>query len=207
MINNFDLIQNILSFEDPGDFYYLQILQRKKDINNTVSSSNHRVVKSYYINSIEELTNRKDKIVELCESNNARAYIWLNPRNTVDVSWTCLQQFTELLRTNNTQMCYRVFDRACGSTPKRNRKKTWIVDIDNKDTKYLETIKYLINLCNGANPNHILYEIPTKNGTHLITEPFAIDSFTRFLKENSIDPIDIHKDNPTLLYYNDLSCK
>ena len=184
MINNFDLIQNILSFEDPGDFYYLQILQRKKDINNTVSSSNHRVVKSYYINSIEEFTNRKDKIIELCESNNARAYIWLNPRNTVDVSWTCLQQFTDLLRTNNTQMCYRVFDRACGSTPKRN-----------------------INLCNGANPNHILYEIPTKNGIHLITEPFAIDSFTRFLKENSIDPIDIHKDNPTLLYYNDLSYK
>lgn len=86
MINNFDLIQNILSFEDPGDFYYLQILQRKKDINNTVSSSNYRVIKLYYISNIQELT-------------------------------------------------------------------------------------------------------------------------TRFLKENSIDPIDIHKDNPTLLYYNDLSCK
>ena len=200
MINNFDLIAGYLEFELPTDFYFLQILQRKKDNNNCVVSSNYRVIKSYYIYSIEELYRRKDKIIELCNNNNARAYIWLNPRNTVDVSFECIRQFTDLLQNNNTDMCYRVFDRACGKIIKRGVTKTWIVDIDEDTMPFYEDIYNIINSCKGNHVYHIRLSLPTKHGAHLITEGFDKEEFERKCKEAGIPKLDIHKDNPTNLY-------
>ena len=43
--------------------------------------------------------------------------------------------------------------------------------------------------------NKIISIIPTKSGNHLITSPFNIKQF----KEKYPD-IDVHKNNPTLLY-------
>jgi hypothetical protein len=200
-IDNFELIKNLLEFNSPEDFYFLQILQRRKDNNNVGVSSNYRTIKTYYIYSIEELERRSDKIKELCINNNARAYIWLNPRHTEEISWKCVRLFQDLIQNHNTEMCYRVFDRACGSTPNSKYSIKWIVDLDNKNIDYKNTIISLINLCEGKNPNHILYEIPTLNGLHLITEKFNINKFYQLLAMNKLEHIDIHKDNPTLLYY------
>ena len=199
MINNFELIKKKLIFEDFGDFYYLQILQRKKDGNVVHSSSQVRLIKSYYIRSIEDFINKQQEIISLCEKFNARAYIWINPRNTTEVSWTCLELFTNILKSNNTETCYRIFDKACGITPK-NKGIKWIVDLDSKDELYKTKIYEFINSCRGKNINHILYEVPTKNGVHLITEKFDIKMLKQLLVANNIGPIDIHKDNPTLLY-------
>ena len=49
MINNLKIIKSLLTFESKDDFYYLQILQRKKE--NPQLGSNRRVIKNYYINS------------------------------------------------------------------------------------------------------------------------------------------------------------
>ena len=40
--------------------------------------------------------------------------------------------------------------------------------------------------------------LPTKNGYHLITNPFRLDKFKEMYPN-----IDIHKNNPTLLYFNE----
>jgi len=53
MIDNLDKIKPLLNFESEDDFYYLQILQRKKE--NPELGSNSRVIKNYYIKSVEEL--------------------------------------------------------------------------------------------------------------------------------------------------------
>lgn len=34
-----------------------------------------------------------------------------------------------------------------------------------------------------------------------------VDNFDLLLRDNNLDKIDIHKNNPTLLYYNDTSSK
>ena len=49
----FEIIEKMLTFVDEGDFYFLQILQRKKD--NPEIGSNSRVIKTYYIKSVDEL--------------------------------------------------------------------------------------------------------------------------------------------------------
>ena len=70
MINNLEKIKELLNFEDEHDFYFLQILQRKKDHpEGTVVGSNNssRLIKGYYIYSIDQL----DKYFkEIIFSNN-----------------------------------------------------------------------------------------------------------------------------------------
>ena len=46
-VNNFDLIRNLLKFEDKDDFYFLQIIQRKKDGNIVPEANNgYRTIKT-----------------------------------------------------------------------------------------------------------------------------------------------------------------
>ena len=51
MVDNLDKILPLLKFESEDDFYYLQILQRKKE--NPQLGSNSRVIKNYYIKIVE----------------------------------------------------------------------------------------------------------------------------------------------------------
>jgi hypothetical protein len=87
-VDNFDKFAKILRLDDSDLFYFVEVIQRKKD-NPTVSfhkngtdmSSNTRYIKTYSIGSAEELLSLKDEIISLCEQNNARAYMSINPRS------------------------------------------------------------------------------------------------------------------------------
>ena len=84
MINNFEQIKKLLEFRSEDDFYFLQILQRKKDhpagkVNGT--NNNSRLIKAYFIKSIEHLEFVEPEIIELCKLFQARAGINLNRRS------------------------------------------------------------------------------------------------------------------------------
>lgn len=80
--DNFDRVIKFMEFSNPDDFYFLQIIQRKKDGNETGRGNNGaRLIKAYYIRSTQHLLEKKNKIIELCKNNNARAYITVNKRS------------------------------------------------------------------------------------------------------------------------------
>lgn len=97
VIDNFDQILDILEFNNSDEFYFLQIIQRKKDGCVTDTGNNgYRTVKTYYIFSREQLERKRAKITELCQSNHARAYITLNRRNAEEVACTAIQEYAKL---------------------------------------------------------------------------------------------------------------
>ena len=57
-VDNLEALLPFLKFDDKDDFYYLQILQRKKE--NPQLGSNSRVIKNYYIKSTDKLIARYD---------------------------------------------------------------------------------------------------------------------------------------------------
>ena len=59
----------------------------------------------------------------------------------------------------------------------------------------------IINYCRGKEGTRIKYVNTTLNGVHLITEKFDKRQFAQELAINNMDSVDIHDDNPTLLYY------
>lgn len=201
-IDNFDKILKLLEFNNKDEFYFLQIIQRKKDGNVTqVNNNGYRTIKTYYIYSKEQLLNKRNKIIELCIKNNARAYININRRNAQEVALEAIRQYGKLVYEGNAYQGYRVYDSVCGSTKARKYKALWLLDVDSKDQDYLNSIIKLTTECRGSEENKVKAIIPTISGYHLITSGFDLIQFNQKLKENSLDDISVHKDNPTLLYY------
>lgn len=204
MIDNFELLAKWFDrLKNHDDFYFVQIIQRKKDgVELPSYTSGARTIRSFYFFNKEEFLRQESYIKELCDKNNARAYFWINPRNTFDVACESIKQFADLIKNGNTRQGIAVYDRATGSSRSSNYDKRWIVDIDSKDEEYIEKIKSIINYCRGKEGIRIYYSIPTLNGYHLITDKFDKRQFSQELAINNLDAIDIHDDNPTLLYYN-----
>ena len=199
-INNFDLILDQLSFNNRDEFYFVQVIQRRKDGNEGLHvRSGYRLIKSYYIYSKQELIDLKDRIIELCRNNNARAYINPNVRNAKEVALECIKKYADLVLNDNSFMGNNIWDSSCGCTRARGYKALWIIDVDNLE--HLETIKTIINSCQGAPGERIKYVVPTVHGCHLITYGFNREEFNNRLRETEVGYVDVHKDNPTLLYY------
>lgn len=220
IIDNFWLIKTLLDFKDKDDFYFLQIIQRKKDGNDVPSANNgYRTIKTYYIRSLEDFERRKDAIIQLCEQNNARAYINLNVRNAREVALVAAKAYIDLVREDRCSQGHRVYDHVCGITPKMGIKKKRIVDVDGLTDGEVDVICEKICKCRSAyrhnavddDFDNIIAQIPTVHGVHIITRGFDIKRFREILEQTTSISLnqeqikeitDIKKDNPTLLYFN-----
>lgn len=200
--DNFDKLSIYFNeLKSPEDFYFVQIIQRKKDgIELPSYTSGARTIRSFYFFNKEQFLGQKEYIKELCRNNKARAYFWINPRNTVDVACESIKQLAELIQSGNTKQGVAVYDRATGSSRSTKYDKLWIVDLDSKDAEYKNTIISLIEECRPEG-DKIVDIIPTVNGYHLITHKFDKHLFQQKLAIKQLDSLDIHNDNPTLLYY------
>lgn len=197
MTNNFKQIRDLLKFEKDY-FYFIQIIQRKKE--NPELGSNNRIIRSYNISSLEKFDKNKDEIIKLCEAFDARAYIHLNRRKWSKIALECLRHNAELIANEQYDGIKSSFETIIG----RNNcepidTKTWIVDIDTKDELVIHRIAHIIDANMKPDGPKILSCIPTKNGYHLITKKFDTHSFNKYLSLQGDVP-DIHKDNPTILY-------
>ncbi len=193
MIDNLELIKPLLNFEEKGDFYMLYIFKRKKD--QTTDKANHqsvRTIKTYCIESIEQLDERYDDITQLCEMFRARAYIHIQKQNHKDVAMNMITEIVTRIQSGQINQ-KNVFDSVVGQL--KTNEKRWIVDLDTTDEDELERIKKVIEVTRPEG-DKIEAVIPTKNGFHLITKRFDVQMF-----RNLYPHIDIQKKNPTLLYY------
>lgn len=200
MIDNLHIFKkDILEFKKQGDFFYLMIVVRKKDM--TTDKSNHqsvRVIKSYSIYSLEYLENKYDEIKAIAEIFKARVYLGVNRLNDSQVSLKMLKELVDNLESGNNN-CRSLWDSVVGKLVSQD--KRWVVDIDAEELEYLEGIKetiYELDPCG----NKIITTIPTISGIHLITKPFRVDHFENWCKTIPIK-CDIQKKNPSLLFVPD----
>lgn len=209
MVDNFDLIRPFLRFENQGDFYFLQILQRKKDGCNVQNGQNNskRAVKDYFVNSLERFDLLKDEVIDLCNTTGARAYIRLNKRNYRTVSLAFAEEMLSKLRINQEFRDPRIeLASIAGRFHDAGKEgRTWIVDIDDTtmDSDRVKLVVEVIDcLCEPYGDFvKVLERIPTKSGVHLVTRPFNADKFNKYIQDMLGDgEIAILKDNPTVLY-------
>ena len=86
LIDNFDKVAKLMTFNSPDDFYFIQVIKRFKDNPNDDKSQGNYHAGGWYLNSwrvrsVDELLSLKPQIVDACEQNNARAYITINSRS------------------------------------------------------------------------------------------------------------------------------
>jgi len=209
MTNNLEIIKPLLKWETPDEYYLISVIQRKKDhlsgmkVNGT--NNNARLIKAYYVKSLEHLHFIMPEIIELCKVFNARAGINLNKRSFEKTAFQNLKLVSDNIMNRNFDKVYKTYSSAAGKFSHDNYKK-WIVDVDKEDLPFLIEIKLAIDKCE---PNlkwtRIIAEIPSKSGLHLITSPFNRAEFPKLLdqlmEKYSINlRLDIQTNNPTSLY-------
>jgi len=209
MVDNFELIKLLLKFENPDDFYFVQVIQRKKDHkeeNKRLGRNNNaRLIKAYYIYSVEQLEEYKDEIIALSKMFNARVGINLNRRNSRKLALEMNEQLAACLKSENYNLS-KLYNSCCGMVTGGD--KLWLVDLDDVKTPSPLMLAFIDYECEPitkptfdeagmvVNSNSkIVATIPTKNGLHLITTAFNSKKFGEMFPG-----IEVHKNNPTLLY-------
>lgn len=198
MINNLDKISSLLKFDSEDDFYFLEIIKRRKE--NPEIASNARVIKSYYVYSLEYLEKIMPEIIQLCDLENARAYINLNKRSFEKIAYQTLKKVTDCIISRDFRSVKKSYNSACGSFANEKDKK-WVIDIDwidfvgNKGTVGGVLVPMLEAFQQDAGNEPLIEYIPTKNGVHIITRPF-----NKQLLHGHFPNVDIQTNSPTLLY-------
>lgn len=195
--NNLHIIEPLLRFDSPDEFYFLQIIKRRKE--NAGMDKDARIIKTYFITSPSYLKEKIGEMETLCIENNARAYIHLNRRSSKKIAIEGIKYFVDMLsHPNPTNMLRTSTEHLAGKIsgePKSTR--TWVVDIDYTDKYTVDEVRQTLKETFSLD----LVEIPTKNGIHLICRPFNVVEFKNIKNEYYL--IDIHRDNPTLLIFNE----
>jgi hypothetical protein len=191
-IDNFDNIAKFLTFDDFDHFYIVQILKRKKDPGNEDMSTSVKVRDTFYIDTLEDLYKIKERIIEVCQRHNARAYINLNRRSYEKVAFHTLSAMSTFMINRDYKSVRRAYDKTCGQYSDEAQKK-WLIDFDSKD--YDEFRKYQMQLEKSESIKYYGY-VETPNGYHFIVGPCNPEIYRKIFGND----VAIQKNNPTVLY-------
>lgn len=196
-IDNFNIMAPWFdNLSDQGDFFFVQVIQRNKECK---VNSKGNTIKDYHFFDKETFLSKKEEITTLCKAFNARAYFWINPRNCKEIQYEIIKEALEALELG-THKLFKCVSRAIGRKRTNKYKSKWILDFDTKDWTVINKYLEVIYRCrpDGVKVNTF---IKTINGIHVITDPFDLEQFKQKVAIAKLDNIDIHKDNPTVLYY------
>ena len=206
MVDNFKLIRDYLKFESEDDFYFLQILQRKKDgpglngVKVTGTNNKSRAIKTYCISSVEYLDKIEGEVKHLCDYFNARAMIILSRRSYKQTALLEMVQVSNMIMSGQYMNVKSAYYSSCAKS--KSLDKYFLIDIDEEDLAHKEFIKnYIQNEARNDEVNYgerILLELPTKHGYHLITTPFDVRGLLKVYPKEKQEFV--HKDGPTILY-------
>lgn len=208
IVDNFDLIGNFMSFENPGDFYFVQALVRGKDgVTNNIEggsingNNRNRLVRFWTVKSKDELIKCKKDMINIANSVGARLYIHPTRRNFKDVANKFMSLAMETFVSENYEGLKNEYSMACGQSYDK-KDKYYIVDVDDNEDGTQPDIDVILGILKkdvsaGINPLTKYLIVPTLHGRHIICKPFYIENFHMFCPN-----IDVLKNNPTLLYYN-----
>ena len=148
-VDNFDIVRSLMHFELDGDIYFIEVLQRGKDVGKT----GEHVVRDYNIHSLKQFDELRSEIITLCDAHLARAYIRLNQRNVEDANiyaqiemlkeqLTRNQTIRKAIKTGNTntilkakmnkiRSATKIYGSVLGSYSSEPRETVkWIIDVD-----------------------------------------------------------------------------
>lgn len=187
VIDNIDIIRSHLDFIDTKlDRYIVHILRRPKDISSSFknmlgSNEAQRLIRTYYIDSIEYFDRKIPAIKELCIANNARAYIIVQPKDNFECLLNLGEKIFETIRNKNYSVKPEHLMRQAFCEQHKTRKKQWVIDLDEDSPDDMQgwTLDNVIELVKqqleaiGKNSNN-MYMTKTKHGHHIITSPFNL---------------------------------
>lgn len=202
-VDNFDILTPVLNCVSDDEFYFLQIIRRKKE--NPEDTRHMTLIKDIYLNKYRTLETEGSLIKTYCHMFNARAYLRMNKRTYSKVGH---MMDSIVMRDYSANNQYKAMASAFSSAAglyHSQKPAIWLIDFDN-DVEYDmdEVIKRVVSLQTENKKQRgeiVLSEplvVPTLNGSHILTHPFNTKMFNSEFPQCKITKG--NKDNPTLLY-------
>lgn len=145
-IDNFEIAKsNLLRFDGDGEFYMVLVLKRRKDTKGKVAdgaNEDNRLIKHYFVYDKEYLEKKKKAIENLCEQNNARAYLLPQRRSCRLALWGLHDKVSETLKCGSMNVHFDHLIRSCVAGLHETSEKwhkRWVIDIDADDAETLTT--------------------------------------------------------------------
>lgn len=196
MVDNTKLIrQKLLDFKDPGDFYVCHIIQRAKDkrANGTLNPGDtrdegQRLIKTYYIDSIDYFEKKLPIMKEVADANHARLYFMPQVRNKLTVNRILAKAIIDAIDETGIRYDHLVRTAVCGCHA--SRQKMWILDVDDEDFGGHELARKFADVLDGeifrwaqweGGPGGTAYMAriyETRNGWGVVTKPFDVRILT-----------------------------
>lgn len=186
-VDNFDIVKTIMNFSSSGDFYFVQVVQRKKD---GVIKRQYNVIKSYIIENIDQLYEKKAEMIVLCNIFKARLLLWINKRNYKKISYKLLEELVKKVTSEN----YNIKNLLTSVITSNASERRWIIDIDKDNMGIVDDVENFVSKIIPKD-GKILAKVPSKNGIHLVTTPFNLIMFNKHYSD-----ISVHRDNAINLY-------
>lgn len=212
-VNNFDEIRKLLKWEKEGDYYYVQLILRKKDGTTTHGNKNNsaRLIRSYQFFNIDQFNAKEIEIIKECELHGCRAGINLNKRNEEQVALELNTQLAKRLQSKNYKGINGILNTVNGAKIvddedtgeydyKGSVDKFWLIDCDTVE-EYEAVLEILKDSSIKPEGEKIITILPTYTGYHIITNRFDRMVFNKLLSTKLTKIPDIHKNNPVSLYY------
>ena len=226
-LDNFPIIRNHLRFDNPGDIYVAHVMFRVKDLRNDEEKQMYlsheetqRLIKTYYIDSLEYFDRKVPAMIDLANQNRARVYIAMTRKNRITCNRIILKKLVDEVDNPNVRYDHLIRSAVCGCHI--SDYKWWTLDVDNDTTLYkqvgeykkptvTEPIKYEhVNLMDikdeviaemaklvdetKTRSGSEIFTVATKNGCHIMTPPFNRSKMA-WLGDN------LKTDAMTLAYY------
>lgn len=157
------------------------------------------IMKTFFVYSHAEFLHRKQEIIEECKKHNARAWIFMKPRNIVNISYTVIKRASVLISQKSPESVEDVFVTTCEFYPEE---QDTMIDIDKLHIDKL-TMESILNIIEKLG-SKILYTIPSKSGVHIFVDDILQEQLNT--EVNKITSLDSHelpvvlKNCPTNLY-------
>lgn len=166
-LDNISKIKSLLKFKE-GIFYYIQVIQRKKE--NPDLPKNDMKRYQCYVTSMEDLDIHLPRIIKVCNDYNARAYISLIPRSLEKLAKQCALEYVKRINSGEYKRAWDIPNRLALSYDIRAKfpgeKPNWMFDVDNKEDKE-PIIEFLLK-----NKISVVDTLETPNGYHIIVKVF-----------------------------------
>ena len=218
VLDNFDIVRQHLKFTNPGDFYVAHVMFRVKDLRNDEEKAcyltheeTQRLIKTYYIDSLEYFDKKVPAMKDLAEKNKARVYLIPSRKNRLVINRVLAKRIIDFIDDPNIRYDHLIRSAVCGCHV--SDYKWWVLDIDPDSVvefvsgsgdmltcnlmkckaDVVEKMRELVDETKTRSGDEI-FEVPTKSGYHIITPPFDKSKMS-YLGEN------LKTDGMTLLYY------
>lgn len=196
-IDNFAAIREHLRFGNPSDMYVVQIMFRVKDLRNEADKQiylsheeTQRLIKTYYVDSLEYFDRKIPAMIDLANQNKARVYMAMTRKNRLACNRVILKKLIDEVDNPYVRYDHLIRSAVCGYHV--SDYKWWTLDVDNDTIVHPSTSDLFdtsgVNLMKikdgviaemaklvdetGTRSGSEIFEVPTKNGFHIMTPPF-----------------------------------